>query len=184
MVLSAAVIKADGKTLQSEIDTVKNFVRQNFGQAAVNDAMQVLQKALSQDINVYEVGGQIAANMNYSQRLQLFHFLIGIARADGDFSRSEKSVLEAIAGAMGLSAADTSSIISMYYKDSGAAYAVLEISPSASDDEVRSAYRRMAMKHHPDKVASLGPEVQKAAEEKFRKIQEAYETIKKERGIN
>ncbi len=41
----------------------------------------------------------------------------------------------------------------------------------------------MAMKNHPDKVATLGLEVQKAAEEKFRKIQEAYETIKKERGM-
>ena len=72
----------------------------------------------------------------------------------------------------------------MYYKDSDSAYAVLEISPSATDEEVKSAYRRMAMKNHPDKVATLGPDVQKAAEEKFRKIQEAYETIKKQRGIS
>ena len=72
----------------------------------------------------------------------------------------------------------------MYYKDSDSAYAVLGISPSATDDEVKSAYRRMAMKNHPDKVATLGPDVQKAAEEKFRKVQEAYETIKKQRGMN
>ena len=72
----------------------------------------------------------------------------------------------------------------MHYKDKESAYAVLEISRNATDDEVKSAYRRMAMKYHPDKVATLGPDVQKAAEEKFRKIQEAYETIKKERGIN
>ena len=72
----------------------------------------------------------------------------------------------------------------MFYEDTDSAYAVLEISPSATDDEVRSAYRRMAMKNHPDKVATLGPEVQKAAEEKFRQIQEAYERIKKERGLH
>ena len=60
---------------------------------------------------------------------------------------------------------------------------MLEISPSATDDEVSSAYRRMAMKYHPDRVATLGPEVQKAAEEKFKKIQEAYAAIKKQRGI-
>ena len=72
----------------------------------------------------------------------------------------------------------------MYYKDAKSAYSVLEISPNATDDEVKSAYRRMAMKNHPDKVATLGPEVQKAAAEKFRKIQEAYETIKKERGMS
>ena len=61
---------------------------------------------------------------------------------------------------------------------------VLEISPSATDNEVRTAYRKMAMKNHPDKVATLGPDVQKVAEEKFRQVQEAYETIKKERGMS
>ena len=74
-------------------------------------------------------------------------------------------------------------LIAMFHKDSESAYTILEISPSATDDEVKAAYRRMAMKNHPDKVATLGPEVQKAAAEKFRKIQEAYETIKKQRGI-
>jgi len=183
LVLSSAVIRADGKTLQSELDYVKAFVRQNFGEAAVSEAMRILSGLSIQEVNVYSVGGQIAANMNYSQRLQLFHYLAGIANADGDFSASEKSVLEAVASAIRLNASDAASVIAMYYRDTTSAYAVLEISPSATDDEVKSAYRRMAMKNHPDKVASLGPDVQKAAEEKFRKIQEAYETIKKQRGI-
>ena len=184
LVLSAAVIKADGKTLQSEIDVVKDFIRRNFGQNAVGEAERILNNLSTQQIDVYSVGTQIADNMNYSQRLQLFHYLTQIAIADGDFSKSEKSVLEAIGGAIRLNASDISSIIAMFYKDKESAYAVLEISPSATNDEVKAAYRRMAMKNHPDKVANLGPEVQKAAEEKFRKIQEAYETIKKERGMN
>ena len=183
LVLSSAVIKADGKTLQSEIDVVKDFIRRNFGESAVSESVRMLQRILSQEVNIYSVGGQIAANMNYSQRLQLFHYLTQIARADGDFSKAEKSVLEAIASAIGLTSSDAASVISMYYKDTQSAYSVLEIAPSATNDEVKAAYRRMAMKNHPDKVATLGPEVQKAAEEKFRKIQEAYETIKKERGM-
>ena len=93
-------------------------------------------------------------------------------------------MLEAIGSTIGLTNADVNSVISMFYKDTNSAYAVLEISPSATDDEVRTAYRRMAMKNHPDKVATLGADVQKAAAEKFRQIQEAYETIKKERGMN
>ena len=145
--------------------------------------MKILDKLNNQEINIYSVGAQIAANMNYSQRQQLFHYLCALANADNDFCEKEKSVLESIASAIGISDADASSIIAMFYKDTTSAYTVLEISPTATDDEVKSAYRRMAMKHHPDKVASLGPDVQKAAEEKFRKIQEAYETIKKQRGI-
>ncbi len=184
LVLSSAVIKADGKTLQAELDVVKDFVRRNFGDAAVPEAEKILARLNNQQVNIYEVGPQIARYMNYSQRLQLFHFLVQIAIADGHFDASEKSVLEAIAGTIGLSSSDAASVIAMFYKDTTSAYDVLEISPSATDDEVRSAYRRMAMKNHPDKVATLGPEVQKAAEERFRKIQEAYETIKKERGMN
>lgn len=184
LVLASAVIKADGKTHPGEIAAVRDFVRRNFGEGAVADAERILERLDSQNVNIYEVGPQIARYMNYSQRLQLFHFLVQIAAADGIFDRSEKSVLESIAGAIGLSASDAASVIAMFYKDIDSAYSVLEISPSATNDELRAAYRRMAMKNHPDKVATLGPEVQKAAEEKFRKIQEAYETIKKDRGLN
>ena len=184
LILSSAVIKADGRTLQSELDYVKNFIRQNFGADAATQAMQFLSQLDSQQVNIYSVGTQIADNMNYSQRLQLFDYLVRIAIADGEFSQSEKSVLESIGGALRLNSSDVASNIAMFYKEtSESAYAVLEISPSATDDEVRTAYRRMAMKNHPDKVATLGPEVQKAAQEKFQKIQEAYETIKKERGM-
>ena len=107
-----------------------------------------------------------------------------IANADGTFSKEEKDVLEAIASAIRLTSSDASSVIAMFYKDTNSAYAVLELSPSASDDDVKRAYRRMAMKYHPDKVSTLGPDVQRAAADKFRQVQEAYETIKRQRGIN
>ena len=184
LVLASAVIRADGRILQSELNYVRDFVRRSFGSDAESDAMRILDELNRKEVNIYSVGTQIADNMNYSQRLQLFHFLVGIANADGEVSKTEKSVLEAVGAAIRLNKADITSVIAMFYKDTDSAYAVLEISPSATDDEVKSAYRRMAMKNHPDKVASLGPDVQKAAEEKFRKIQEAYETIKKQRGMN
>lgn len=183
LILSSAVIKADGKTLQSELDFVRNFIRQNFGEQAATEAMQILQKLNNQQVNIYSVGDQIASNMNYSQRLQLFHYLVQIATVDGDFSASEKSVLEAIASTIRLTSADAASVIAMFYKETDAAYTILEISPNATDDEVRTAYRRMAMKYHPDRVSTLGEDVQKAAEEKFKKVQEAYESIKKQRGM-
>ena len=184
LVLSSAVIRADGKTLRTELDYVRNFVRQNFGFAAEDEAMRILDELNRKAVDVRSVGAQIAANMNYSQRLQLFHYLAQLAAADGEFSASEKTVLETIAAAIGISAADMNSVVAMFYKDTRSAYAVLEIKPEATDDEVKSAYRRMAMKTHPDKVATLGPDIQKAAADKFRQVQEAYETIKRERGLN
>ena len=183
LVLSSAVIKADGKTLQSEVDCVRNFFRSNFGEQAAQQAVQILQQLDSQQVNIYSVGDQIAANMNYSQRMQLLQYLVQIAMADGEFAKAEKSVIECIGLVIKLSSSDVDSLIAMYYKEEQSAYKVLEISPNATDDEVRAAYRRMAMKNHPDRVSTLGPDVQKAATERFRQISEAYETIKKERGM-
>ena len=62
-------------------------------------------------------------------------------------------------------------------------YKILEVSPDASDDEVKKAYRVAAMKHHPDKVSHLGEDVRKKAEEKFAKVNEAYDKIKAARGM-
>ena len=185
LVLSSAVMKADGQVHQSERDCAREFIRRTFGDSVVDEAMRMLDGFNRQQVNIYSVGPQIADNMNYSQRLQLFHYLVQIATADGTFSKSEKSVLEAIGAVIRLNNTDINSVIAMFYKETDeSAYAVLGISPSATDDEVKSAYRRMAMKNHPDKVATLGPEVQKAAEEKFRQIQDAYETIKRQRGMS
>ena len=186
LVLSSAVIRADGKTLQSELNCVREFIRQNFGEQAASQAMQILQQLGTQEINIYQVGGQISANMNYSQRLQLFHYLVNIATVDGDFAKAEKDVLEVIGSVIGLTNTDVASVIAMFYKDRGdeSAYTILEISPSATDDEVRAAYRRMAMKYHPDRVSTLGEDVQKAAAQKFQQVHDAYETIKKKRGMS
>lgn len=184
LVLSSAVIRADGRTMHSEMEFVKAFIRRNFGEGAVQQATDILRELNTKNVDIYSVGAQIATYMNYSQRLQLFHYLAQLANADKNFCSKEKDVLEAIAAAIKVTSSDAASVIAMFYKDAESAYSVLEIPSTATDDEVKSAYRRMAMKNHPDKVATLGPDVQRAAAEKFRKVQEAYETIKVERGIN
>lgn len=183
LVLSSAVMRADGSVSSREKDHVRRFLQTNFGDAAAAEGMRILEELNGKNVDIYAVGSQIAANMNYSQRLQLFNYLAQLANADGEFCAREKSVLESIAAAIRINSSDAASVIAMYWKETDSAYTVLGISPSATDDEVKSAYRRMAMKHHPDKVATLGADVQKDAAKKFRKIQEAYETIKRQRGI-
>ena len=183
LVLSVAVIKADNRFLKFELNYVKDFIRRSFGQQAVAESMQIIKGLMNKEINIPQVGAQIRMYMNYSQRIQLFHYLVGLARADQDICEAEIAVLRQIAAAIGMTNSDTESILSIYSDDIDSAYKVLEIDKSVSDDELKKAYRRMAIKYHPDKVASLGPEVQKAAEEKFKKVQSAYEIIKKERGL-
>jgi DnaJ like chaperone protein len=183
LVLVAAVMKADGKVVKSELDYVKKFLVHNFGEASAQEAVKMLRDLLKQTIPVNEVSRQIQANMNYSARLQLVHFLFGIAQADGEVATEEHQLIKQICNQMGISSKDYESIQAMFIPNTDADYKILEIDRSASDDEVKKAYRRMAMKYHPDKVSQLGEDVQKAAKEKFQRLSQAYENIKKERNI-
>ncbi len=183
LVLIAAVMKADGRILRSELDFVKEFLKRNFGEEAATEATVMLRDLLEQTIPVGDVCQQIGQNMNYSARLQLLHFLFGIARADEAVTDKEFNVIEFISRNMGISENDFQSIKAMFYRDPGYAYTILEIEPGATDEEVKKAYRTMAMKYHPDKLAHMGEEFQKAAQDKFKMVNEAYQTIKKERNL-
>lgn len=183
LVLVAAVMKADGKVLKSELDYTKQFFVRSFGTAAAGEAIKILRDLLNQNIPVTEVCQQIRKNMDHPSRLQLVHFLFGIADADGQIHETEHKLIKHIAEQMGISQKDYESIESMFVANTDAAYKILEVEPTATDDELKKAYRRMAVKYHPDKVHYLGEDIQKAAHEKFQKVNEAWEIIKKQRGI-
>ena len=180
IVLLACVIKADGRVLKSEISFIKPFLVRNFGEEGAKQALQLLKQLLEQDINPAQVAQQIRQYVNYSVRLELVYLLLEVAKADGEVVEAETQVIEQIAMHMGIATADYQSLLSLYqqHKDANWAYTALEIEPSASDEEVKKAYRRMAMKYHPDKVANAGEAIRQQATEKFRKINEAYEAIK------
>lgn len=185
IVLIACVIKADGRVLKSEINYIKPFLLRNFGEEGAKQALLLLKELLNKDIDSVAIAQQIGQNTNYSTRLELLRVLIEVANADGNIHPIELQVIEHIATAMSIQNADFQSILALYQrqKDINWAYTALEISPSSSNDEVKKAYRRMAMKYHPDKVANAGEEIRKQATEKFRGINEAYEHIKQQRGL-
>lgn len=184
LVLIAAVMKADGKVLKSELDYVKNFFLKQFGSEHTQELLITLREILKKDIPIQEVCLQIKTYTLYPARLQLIHLLFGVASVDGQVQQDELNVIKIIAGNLGIKPNDFASIKAMFFKEVDGDYKILEIEKSVSDDEVKKAYRRMAVKYHPDKVSHLGEEFQKSAKEKFQKVQEAYENIKKQRGMN
>jgi DnaJ like chaperone protein len=184
LVLCAAVMKADNRLMKTELEYVRKFFTQQFGAELTKHRMLLLREILKQEIRLYEVCNQIRTHVDSASKLQLLHLLFGIAAADGNVNKEEQNVLQMIASQIGINERDYISLLSMFVKNGDAAYKILEIEKSASDDEVKKAYRRMAMRYHPDKVHHLGAEFQKDALEKFKKINEAYEEIKRERGLN
>jgi DnaJ like chaperone protein len=183
LVLVAAVMKADGKVVKSELDYVKQFFVAQFGQESAKEALFMLKDILKQEIPVMDVCQQISRNMDYSSRLQLLHLLFNVSLADRSIHPSEIEIIEKISGYLGVASNDFLSIRNMFIPETDSSYKILEIEPSSTNDEVKKAYRRMAMKYHPDKVSHLGDEFRKTADEKFRKVNEAYEKIKKERNL-
>jgi DnaJ like chaperone protein len=143
----------------------------------------MLRDILKQNIPVDQVGQQIKMNMDYSSRLQLLHLLFGISAADGRIVQSEIDMIHYISNRIGVTTKDERSIRAMFVADDGWAYKILEVTKESSVDEIKKSYRKMAMKYHPDKVSHLGQEFQNSAKEKFQKLNQAYEIIKKERGF-
>lgn len=200
LVLSSYIIAVDGKIMHSEMELVRRFLLQNFGESAKKQGEEILLKLFEQQKRmgmqqyrsvIQDSCHQIRANMMYEQRLQLLNFLVMIAQADNVVSLEEIQALKEIALHMGLEASDVDQMLGMHGSGSSAtsatsledAYRILGISPDASNDEVKAAYRKMALKHHPDKVAALGEDVRRAAEKKFQEINDAKDKIYKARGI-
>lgn len=187
LVLCAAVMKADGKVVVGELDFVRDFFKRNFGEKKAEERILLLRDILKQNIPVRDVCIQIKAHIDHASRLEMLHLLFGIATADGSVSNEEDELIKSIAYWLGISSYDYESIKAMFLKGSRSditwAYKVLETNEEASTEDLKKAYRKMAVKFHPDKVSHLGVEYQKDATEKFKKVQEAWELIKKKHKI-
>lgn len=184
LALAATVIKADGSVKQQELQFVRNFFITNYGSQMASTIFEKFNEEVKKERqNIPELTQIFNQRAPYETRLQILHFLFGVANADGSISQTELSKVEQIAAALGIRPSDMESIKAMFVKATDSAYKILEISSSASDDEVKKAYRTMAKKYHPDKLQSEDPALIKGAQEKFLKVQEAYEAIQKERGL-
>lgn len=195
LVLASYIIRADGRIMHSEMEFVRQFLRTNFGESAVSEGEQILLNLFEQrkrmeasdpsafKRTIRDCCSQINANLTYEERLQLLSFLVKIAQSDGNVCAAEIDALKEVSAYMGLSAREMDSMLNLRGDSLEEAYKVLEISPDATNDEVRAAYRKLALKHHPDRVAALGEDVRRAAEEKFQRINNAKEKIYKARGM-
>ena len=183
LVLFAKVIKADNKILKSEINFVKSFLRKQFSIEESQNFMILFKDILDQDYALKDVCKQIQRSMDHPSRIELVHILFSLSGSDNDIHHNEVKVINTIANYLNINQMDFESIKAMFIGDVNKAYTILEIEPSATDNEVKKAYRKMATKYHPDKVSHLGKDLSQIAENKFKAVNDAYQSIKKERKI-
>ena len=184
LLLSSVVIKADGKTDERELAYVRNHFKKMYGEERANNAFKLFKIFIKNNkVSTRQISNQIRQNLTHASRLQLLHFLFGIAKSDGIVNEAEVNTIKTIAGYLYINQYDFESIKAMFYDSSDSAYRILEIEKSATNSELKKAYRKMVKKYHPDKLQHLGKEHVKGAEEKFKQVQKAYEQIQKERGL-
>ena len=201
MTVFAHVIHADGRIMHSEMEYVRNFLRTQFGgsQEGRGEEMilQIFQQKKSMSVSQWERNVAISCQMlamymPSHQRIQLMQVLIQMAKVDATIAPVEIQALRFIATYLGLGARLVDQLLGGTYSSSQSyssfnsldeAYRTLGISSSATDDEVRKAYRRLALKYHPDKVAQQDEKAREAAAAQFSKITEAKDRIYAARGI-
>ena len=182
--LCSIVIKADGQVSQREMDYVRQYFVQAYGKERANATFRTFNEVVKKhEINAQRICAYLTQRTRREVRLQIVHFLFGIAQADGNVSAAEVNQISSIAGYLFLSRNEFEGLKAMFFKNADSAYKILEIEKTATDAEVKKAYREMAKKYHPDKLQHMDEAYRAGAEEKFRNVQDAYETIQKERGM-
>lgn len=182
--LASLVIKADGKVSQTELDYVRMYFVQAYGKERANATFRLFNEVIKKrEVSASHISNYLRQRTRYESRLQIIHFLFNIANADGLVSDPEVQVINEISGYLGIYPNDFTSIKAMFFKNPDSAYKILEVDRNATEAEIKAAHRKMVKKYHPDKLQHLDEAHRKGGEEKFKKVQEAYEQIRKERGF-
>lgn len=206
LALAAYIAKADRKVSASEMAYVEKELKKDFKDNYAQQYFSIYKTYLKKEISVRRVAMRINADFDLPAKIQLLHFLVGIIAADGKLTPEEEHKIFTIARLLRVHSSFLRSIMATfglryshrqekkkthqknYQRKSftsnlDAAYTILGISKTATDAQVKKAYRKLAKIHHPDRVIHLGEAYQMKAKEKFQKISDAYELIKERRGM-
>ncbi|MCH2230405.1 MAG: DnaJ domain-containing protein [Crocinitomicaceae bacterium] len=192
--LAAEMIKSDTSQSAHKISYMNSYFAKHFGENNF-EFKKILVNAYRNPAPVHKIAAWVQLHLDHSQRLQVMYFLAGLSMVDGSIQGLEMRILSKLSQVLELSPKEFQSIIGMYKKQEEKRKAkttyipiksrlktvceILGVSEHAGMDEIKKAYRSMVKKHHPDRFYNESEEQQKIAEERFLRIQEAYETIEK-----
>lgn len=192
--LAAEMIKSDTSHSSQKISYMNSYFTKHFGENNL-EYKKILVSAYRNPAPVHKIAAWIHLHLDHSQRLQVLYFLAGLSMVDGTIRGLEMRILSKLSEVLELSPKDFQSIIGMYKKQEQqrkakttyvprksrlkTACEILGVSEHAGMEEIKKAYRSLVKQHHPDRFYNESEEQQKIAEERFLRIQEAYETVEK-----
>lgn len=192
MVLTAHVIQAEGRIMHSEMELVRKFLRNSFGEIAMEQGNDILRKLFEYkkqkgdalwNQQIRSACEEMADAMPEEHRIQVVAFLAEIAKADGNVHDAEIAAIRTIAVYLLLDAGIVEQLFALGTDSLEESYKVLGVSPDVSDDDLKQAYWKLVLKHHPDRVANLGDDIKEAATRKLQEINKAKEIIDKARNL-
>ena len=185
----AKLAKADGRISREEIDAVEKFMIYDLGldpesrQLATN----IFNTAIESPDSFHDYAAQFYSQFRaqYQMLDLMIDILVRVSVADGELNPGEEKLIQSAVRIFNFSDERYRNIKSRYITESERYYAILGCNGNDSNEHIKKQYRKLVSDYHPDKIASKGlpEEFIKFANDKFREIQEAYEIIKKERGI-
>jgi DnaJ like chaperone protein len=115
----------------------------------------------------------------------MIEILIRVAVSDGPLSNNEEKIIQSAVRIFNLAEERYQTLRLKYISDVEKYYAVLNAKQTDSDAHIKRQYRKLVQDYHPDKIVSKGlpEEFVEFAQNKFREIQEAYDAVKRERGL-
>jgi DnaJ like chaperone protein len=180
------VARCDGPVVQPEIRVIREYfeLTLHFDETGLEAVRAGLKAALAgKPQDVEELTKKARGEVKPAQRMELVRTLYDLGTVDAELTRSEIDTLKRVVGQLNLSDEQLQEITKQFFGSGDAHYRLLGLEPSATDDEVKSAFRKLAAENHPDRVASLGPKEAEVAGERFRQVKDAYDALKKLRGF-
>ncbi|MBD3225434.1 MAG: DnaJ domain-containing protein [Caldithrix sp.] len=187
--LAAKMAKADNVVTEDEVRAFDQFIRTELGLSVEERKIvaRLFNEAKDSTQDAMAFARQFKDLIGYQpQVLQtMIHLLFRIAMADGRFHKAEEHYIQQVAQVFGLSQREYDQIKAVFIKQDNQAYQVLGVDSKATDREIKQAYKKLVNEYHPDKLTAKGvPEdFIKIANEKMADINNAYKTIRQERGL-
>jgi len=187
IVLGAKMAKADGQVTSDEVAAFKEVF--HVPPEELDNVGRLFNQA-RKDASGFEPYAMQIGRMFRDHPAVLEELLDGlfhIARADGKLHEGELAYLEQVATIFGFNAVDWDRIrAGNMGPDKGDPFEILGMGRSASNDEIKAAYRRLVRENHPDKLIAQGmpAEFVELANHKLATINVAYDRVCELRGMN